>query len=106
MADKDPDSQHNVSELLDLTKAYAMQETVEPIKGLGKFIGYGVGAAVAGGMSVILLLLGVLRLLQRETAPHLTGKLSWIPYLITMAIAGIVMAIALAAIGRKKESNR
>lgn len=106
MADKERDSQKNVGELFDLTKAYAVQETVEPIKGLGKFIGLGVAAAATGAVSVVLLLVGVLRLLQRETAPHLTGKLSWVPYLITLAIAAIIMSIALAAIGRKKEPNR
>lgn len=105
MADKNPDSKKNVGELFDLTKAYAIQETVEPIKGLGKFIGLGVGAAVVGAISIVLLLVGILRLLQRETAPHFTGKLSWIPYLITMFIALIVVAIAVAAISRKKESN-
>ncbi len=106
MAQSDPDPQKNVSELFDLTKAYAVQETVEPIKGLGKFIGYGVGAAVVGAVSVVLLLLGVLRLLQRETAPHFTGNLTWVPYLITLVVAAIVMVVAVTAISRKKESNR
>lgn len=105
MADNEPDSKKSVGEIFELTKAYAAQETVEPIKGLGKFIGWGLGAAVIGGFSIVLLLVGILRLIQRETAPHLTGHLSWIPYLITLAIAGIVIAVAVSAIGRKKETQ-
>lgn len=105
MAAKDPDPQRSVGDLVDMTKAYALQETVEPIKGLGKFIGYGLAAAIVGACSIILLLVGVLRLVQRETAPHLTGKLTWIPYLVTMGIAGVVIAVAVAAISRKKGSN-
>ena len=32
------------SELWDLVRAYAKQETIEPLKGIGRFIGFGLGA--------------------------------------------------------------
>lgn len=92
----------SVGEIFQLTKAYALQETVEPIKGLGKFIAFGIGAAVLGGVGIVLALVGVLRLLQTETGGHLGGNLSWIPYLATLAIAGLCILLAVTAITRKK----
>lgn len=100
---EDPSPSETISDLFQLTKNYAMQETVEPLKSLGKFIGFGVGAAVVGGVGMILVLLGVLRLLQTETGTTFQGNLSWLPYLITVAVSGVFIAIAVAGISRKKE---
>ncbi len=95
--------QETVSELLTLTKTYAMQETVEPVKGLGKFVGFGLGAALLGSIGIIVLLLSVLRVLQTETGGHLTGSLTWVPYLVTLVIAVVLIGLALLGITRKKE---
>lgn len=94
--------QDSVGELLQLTKTYALQETVEPIKGLGKFIGFGLGAAVTGALGTILVLLGVLRLLQTETGTRFEGHLTWVPYLVTLVVATILIALALLGIKSKK----
>jgi hypothetical protein len=94
--------QDSVGELLQLTKTYALQETVEPIKGLGKFIGFGLGAAVTGALGTILVLLGVLRLLQTETGAPFQGHLTWVPYLVTLFVATILIALALLGIKSKK----
>lgn len=106
MAEDDSSPQKSLGEIFELTKAYAKQETIDPIKGLGKFIGFGLGAAVLGSLSVGLLIIGVLRLLQSETGEHLTGSLTWVPYLITLVITVIVIAIAVTAIARKKDAER
>lgn len=95
--------QETVSDLVELTKSYALQETVQPIKGLGKFVGFGLGAALVGGIGVMLVLLGVLRLLQTETGVHFTGSLSWVPYLLTLVFALLLVGIAVLGINRKKE---
>lgn len=103
MAHADPKSpQDTVGELFQLTKSYALQETVEPIKGLGKFVGFGLGAALLGALGTILAMLGLLRLLQTETGAHFTGHLSWVPYLITLALGLILMCLAVLGIQRKK----
>jgi len=106
MAEDDSSPQKSLAEIFELTKAYAKQETVDPIKGLGKFVGFGIGAAVLGALSIGLLVVGILRVLQTETGEHLTGKLTWVPYLITLVITLIVMAIAVSAIARKKGTDR
>lgn len=97
--------QQTVQELTDLLKTYAKQETVDPLKGLAKFVGFGLGAAIVGGAGVILLLIGVLRLLQTETGPHFTGHLTWLPYLITLVVALILALLSAAAITRKKATR-
>ena len=94
--------QQHLSELWELLKSYAQQQTVDPLKGLAKFAGLGLGGAVVGGVGVTLLLLGLLRLLQTETGTSFTGNLTWVPYLITLVVA-VLLAVAAAAANRRKE---
>ena len=76
------------TELWALTKDYARQETVDPLKGVGRYLGYGVAGALLGGVGVILLMLAGLRALQTETGDAFDGNLSWLPYLIVLVVAG------------------
>ena len=99
MAADDSSPQKSLGEIFELTKAYAKQETVDPIKGLGKFVGFGLGAAALGALSIGLLIVGVLRVLQTETGAHLTGSLTWVPYLITLVITVIALALTLGTFG-------
>ncbi len=106
MAHDDTSPSQQVGELFELTKAYAKQETVDPIKGLGKFVGFGLAAALLGAMSIGLLIVGVLRLLQTETGDSLTGNLTWVPYLITLVVTVVVIAIVASRIKQKKGIER
>lgn len=92
-----------VSELVDLTKAYAKQETVDPLKGVGRYLGYGAAGAVLLGIGVILLMLAALRALQAETGTTFTGNWSWAPYLIVLVAAVVVIGLALSRIQAKKQ---
>jgi hypothetical protein len=86
------------TELWGLTKDYARQETIEPIKGVGRYLGYGAGGAVLGGIGVILLMMAGLRALQTETGDALDGNLSWLPYVIVLVVAGALAALAVSRI--------
>jgi len=86
----------------DLLVAYAKQETVEPLRGLGRWIGFGAGGSVLIATGVSLLLLSVLRALQTETGTTFTGNLSWLPYLITLVGAVLVGGVSYWAITSKK----
>jgi hypothetical protein len=86
-----------ISELIDLLKRYVLQETVGPLKTIGRSLGVGAGAAIAFGIGGIFVLIGVLRVLETETGTVFTGNWSWAPYLLT-AVAG-VLVIGLGAAG-------
>lgn len=91
MAEKSPQDQ--IRELKDLVVDYAKQETVEPIKALGKYIGWALAGALLLGTGITFLAIGLLRFLQTST-PELidgSGKSSWFPYFATI--------LALVAVG-------
>jgi len=84
---------------------YAKQETIEPLRGLGRFIGRGTAGSALIAIGCVLLAVALLRALQTETGSTFTGNLSWIPYLITLAAAAGVAGLAVWAIVRNgKES--
>ncbi len=90
------------TELWELTTAYAKQETIDPLRGVARFLAYGVSGAILLGLGTGLLLLAGLRALQTETGTTFTGNLSWAPYLIATAAGGLLIALALLRISRRK----
>ena len=93
------------TELWELSTAYAKQETLDPLKGLGRFLSYGLSGALLLGIGVTLLLVSGLRALQTETGTTFTGNLSWIPYLIIM-VAGVgVLGLVAWRITKRKGSG-
>jgi hypothetical protein len=95
-----------VKDLWELVVSYGKQETVDPLKRFGRFVAYGVPAMFCLGIGMILILIGVLRVLQTETDNHLAGHLSWVPYLVTLAVAGLLAGLAAFAIIRKPKDQR
>jgi hypothetical protein len=93
-----------VNELWSLTRDYARQETVDPLKGVGRYIIYGFAGAVLTSIGVILLLLSLLRALQTEdlTGSTFRGNLSWIPYVIVLIVGAAVGLLAFSRISRRR----
>jgi hypothetical protein len=89
-------------EIWQLAVAYAKQETVDPLKGLGRFLGYGIAGAILLGLGTSMLLLAGLRVLQTETSTTFTGSWSWAPYLIVLAAGVLLSALALWRITSRK----
>jgi hypothetical protein len=87
-----------VTELVDMVKAYAVQETVGPLRNAGRWIGLGAAGALLLGLGLALVLLGLLRLLQTETNDVFDGAWSWVPYTIVLVISLIVIAISLSRV--------
>jgi hypothetical protein len=88
------------NELWGLTKDYARQETIDPLKGVGRYLAYGAAGALLGSLGVILLMLSLLRALQTETGDTFDGNWSWAPYMIVLVVAGAVAAYAFSRISR------
>jgi hypothetical protein len=89
-------------ELYDLVRAYAKQETLEPIKGLGRYAAFGVAGSLLIGIGVVLLAVAFLRALQTETSDAFDGRWSWAPYVLTLVLCGLVVGAAGAATRRRR----
>jgi hypothetical protein len=93
------------TELWELTKDYARQETITPLKDVGRYVGYGMGGALLGSVGVILLMFAGLRALQTETGSTFTGNWSWAPYVIVTFVAGLLVALAVNHISKKSKKR-
>ena len=83
-----------VRELWELAQGYARQETLDPLRNLGRYLGYGFAGAVLIAGGGCLLALALLRLLQ--TLDPFEGFWSFAPYLIVL----VVLALAVGLMGR------
>ncbi|MGD9702616.1 MAG: hypothetical protein AB7Q42_07590 [Acidimicrobiia bacterium] len=104
-ATRNATSDNQIGETFDLVKAYVRQETVGPLKGAGRWLGFGIGGALALGFGLSLLLLSLLRLLQTEAAETFDGNWSWAPYGITFVACALIGALAVSRI-RKQTLQR
>lgn len=102
-----------VSELKDLVVGYAKQETVDPLKTLGRYMGFGLAGSLLLGVGLSLLLLALLRGLQRiplfnDIHDVEGGTWSWAPYGITGLVGAVVVMLflmKLASATRKRGSR-
>jgi hypothetical protein len=98
--------QETIRELKALVIAYAKQETLDPLKGLARYVAYGVGGALLIGTGIMFLALGALRALEGDhRGPHFTGNWSWAPYAIVV-IGSLAVAAASWFVGTKRNSKR
>jgi len=94
------------AELWDMVRAYAKQETIEPMKGLVRYVAFGVAGSLLLGMGTVLLALAGLRALQTETDGTFDGNWSWAPYLIVLVACAIVIALAASRMSKRKGTSR
>jgi cytochrome c biogenesis protein CcdA len=87
-------------ELIELVKGYAIQETIEPIKGAGRWLAFGAAGAFVLGLGFVYLLLGLLRLLQTETDVF-DGAWNWVPYAIVLVACVGVLLVTLSRVNKK-----
>ncbi len=92
--------QASVGEVIEYVKTYAKQETIGPLKGAGRWIAYGAAGAVALGIGLSLLLLGLLRLLQSEWDRSAAGRLSWLSYVIVLITCLALLALTISRINK------
>jgi hypothetical protein len=90
----------SVGEVVEFVKEYAIQETVGPLKGAGRWIGFGAGGAALLGHGIMLLMLGLLRLIQSEWEGIAEGGTSWIPYVIVLIVTVLLIVITLMRINK------
>ncbi len=93
------------SETLQLVVDYVKQETITPLKGLGRFMMFGVAGSVALAIGLVILSVACLRVLQGETGTTFAGNWSWAPYLICTVAVVVVAAIAVKAVSRGRTAT-
>ena len=98
--------QQDVRELKDLVVAYAKQETIEPLKGLGRYVGYGLAGARLMGTGVAFLAIGLLRALQENRGWAVHGNWSWVPYVIDVVLLLVVAGLVWMARTKRSAKNK
>ncbi|MDH2903138.1 MAG: hypothetical protein PXZ08_04205 [Actinomycetota bacterium] len=89
--------QRDLEEIRDLFVRYLKEQTVQPLKDLGRFVAFGALGSIFVGFGAVVGLLGLLRMFQ-WLFPVLDGSLSWIPYLIIVVLALVVGALVVQRI--------
>ena len=82
-----------VTELTDISKAYLQQETVEPVKRVGKTFGLGIAAALSFAIGVFLIGVGVLRYVS-EALPE-GAYWSALAYVIAVVPFALVVGVTM-----------
>ena len=90
------------TELFELLKAYASQETIGPLKTLGGYLAWGAGGSLLMALGLFFLGMSGLRALQTETDGTFDGGWSWAPYFIVALVLVGVIALAVQRIMRSQ----
>jgi hypothetical protein len=92
----------SAQEAQGLLVAYAKQETIEPLRHLGRYLAWGLGGALSMFLGVLFLALGLLRGLQRLEAFD-SGYGTVLPYLITVGALAVVLGLIYFLFARAKK---
>ena len=90
-------------DLVGILRRYVRQETVEPLRSLGRYLLFGTAGSVLVGVGTVLLALGALRGLQAWGA--LDGRWSWVPYLAAALPLALVGVRAASLIGKNGQPD-
>ena len=93
------------AELWELVRTYALQQTVEPMKGVGRFVAFGALGSILLGTGLVLLVLAGLRALQDETGSTFQGNWSWAPYGIMLVVCAAVIGLAMSKTKARKRAT-
>ncbi len=100
----------HLGELKELVVGYAKQETIDPLRSLGRYLGMGIAGSILIGTGICLTLLGILRFLQTLEVfaddGAQPGALSLVPYAITLVVGGIVIGIAAKVMTSSPQKRR
>ena len=90
-----------VTDLVDSVKAYALQETVEPLKGAARWLAMGSLAALSLGLAMVFGALAVLRLSQDLGGTVLDGSWSFVHYFITLIVMSLLVWLTFSRISQR-----
>jgi len=89
-----------LQDLWELLVAYAKQETVDPLRNLGRYLGFGLAGMALLTLGTFFLAMSLLRFLQTMLGGFFDGFWSWVPYVIVVVLLGGVIALAIKRIDK------
>jgi hypothetical protein len=101
-----PNPFEGAQEIQELLVAYAKQETVDPLKTLGRYLGFGLGGSFLVVLGSFFIGLGALRLTQTFEVFAGGSWASTLPYVIAVAVLGSFLGLISGAMSRAKKKVR
>ena len=82
-----------------MVRAYVKQETLDPLRGVGRWLAWGAAGAIALLFGAVVGLVGVLRLLQAEVFSD-TEVFTFVPYFIVAVVVVVLIWLSITRIQR------
>lgn len=89
-------------EIKDVALRYVSEETIDPLKALGRYTAYGCAGSLLVGIGGLLVAVGLLRLLQEL----FHGTTSWIPYLLVTLSGSAIVGLTVLKIASGPSRRR
>ena len=90
-----------IAETIQMVKDYARQETIDPLRKAGRWIGFGLGGSLLIGLATAFLSLGLVRLVQTEWPGTFGGRWTHLlPYLFGLVLCALVAGLAFRRINK------
>ena len=87
----------NAGEILETVLKYVKTETLKPIRGAGRWIGFGLVAALMLSIGLVLGALGILRLVQTSGLGD-SSSWSWLTYVVALLVCTVAFFFAISRI--------
>lgn len=101
-----PNPLEGAQEIQKMLVTYAKQETVAPLKQLGRYLGFGLAGSLLVFMGTFFIGLGVLRLMQSFEVFTGSSWASTLPYVIAIAVLVLFLLMIYSAMSRAKKKVR
>lgn len=98
-----PNPLDGAQEIQELVVGYARQETVEPLKRLGTYLGWGLAGSLAIFMGALFVGLGTLRLTQGLDVFIGTSWASLAPYSIALLVLILMIALMYRSLSKARK---
>ncbi|MEL7158131.1 MAG: hypothetical protein AAFN30_16250, partial [Actinomycetota bacterium] len=92
-----PNPLEGAQEIQQMVVDYAKQETVEPLKHLGRYLGFGVAGSLLVFLGTFFLGLATLRLMQSFEVFSGSSWASSLPYVIAIVILLLILVLIYSA---------
>lgn len=99
-----PNPLEGAQEIKDMLVSYAKQETIDPLKSLGRYLGFGLAGSLLVFLGAFFLGLGVLRLLQSLAFFAGSSWASTLPYVVAIASLALLLGLIYGALRRAKRA--